>query len=78
MIIRIFDILTFLFETAYRIDYLRDHVKAFKDAIDDGVELLGYLPWGCIDLISCSTGQISKRCGFIYVDLDDNGNGTLD
>ena len=45
--------------------------------MNDGVELMGYLPWGCIDLISCSTGQISKRYGFIYVDLDDEGNGTL-
>lgn len=61
----------------YRIDYLRDHVIAFKQAMDDGVYLMGYLPWGCIDLVSCSTGQMSKRYGFIYVDLDDNGNGTL-
>lgn len=64
-------------EDDYRIDYLRDHIRAFKEAMDDGVELMGYLPWGCIDLISCSTGQISKRYGFIYVDLDDEGNGTL-
>lgn len=64
-------------EDDYRIDYLRDHIKSFKEAINDGVELIGYLPWGCIDLISCSTGQISKRYGFIYVDLDDEGNGTL-
>ena len=62
----------------YRIDYLRDHIKSFKEAMEDGVELLGYLPWGCIDLISCSTGQISKRYGFIYVDLDDDGNGSLE
>ena len=53
-------------------------MKSFKEAMDDGVKLMGYLPWGCIDLISCSTGQISKRYGFIYVDLDDEGNGTLD
>ena len=64
-------------EDDYRIDYLRDHVRAFQAAMNDGVELMGYLPWGCIDLISCSTGQISKRYGFIYVDLDDEGNGTL-
>ncbi|MCR4950910.1 MAG: glycoside hydrolase family 1 protein [Solobacterium sp.] len=64
-------------EDDYRIDYLRDHIRAFKEAMRDGVELMGYLPWGCIDLISCSTGQISKRYGFIYVDLDDEGNGTL-
>lgn len=61
----------------YRIDYLRDHIIAFKEAMNDGVQLMGYLPWGCIDLISCSTGQMSKRYGFIYVDLDDNGQGTL-
>jgi len=62
----------------YRIDYLRAHIEAFKEAMHDGVDLLGYLPWGCIDLISCSTGQISKRYGFIHVDLDDDGNGTLE
>lgn len=61
----------------YRIDYLRDHIRAFIDAVDDGVELMGYLPWGCIDLVSCSTGQMSKRYGFIYVDVDDEGNGTF-
>ena len=61
---------------SYRIAYLRDHIKAFKEAMHDGVELMGYLPWGCIDLVSCSTGQMSKRYGFIYVDLDDEGNGT--
>lgn len=64
-------------EDDYRIEYLRDHIKSFKEAMNDGVDLMGYLPWGCIDLISCSTGQISKRYGFIYVDLDDEGNGTL-
>lgn len=63
-------------EDDYRIEYLRDHIIAFKQAIEDGVDLMGYLPWGCIDLISCSTGQISKRYGMIYVDLDDEGNGT--
>ncbi len=62
----------------YRIDYLRDHVKAMKDAIEeDGVDLLGFTPWGCIDLVSASTGEMSKRYGFIYVDRDDLGNGTL-
>ena len=64
-------------EDDYRIDYLREHIKAMKDAIDiDGVELLGYTTWGCIDLISASTGEMSKRYGFIYVDRDDQGNGT--
>ena len=62
----------------YRIDYLRQHIKAMKDAVEiDGVDLLGYTPWGCIDLISASTGEMSKRYGFIYVDKDDNGQGTL-
>ncbi|MDU1054406.1 6-phospho-beta-glucosidase [Clostridium baratii] len=65
-------------EDDYRISYLREHIKAMKDAIDiDGVELIGYTSWGCIDLISASTGEMSKRYGFIYVDRDDLGNGTL-
>ena len=49
-----------------------------KDAVNvDGVELLGYTPWGCIDLVSAGTGEMKKRYGFIYVDMDDKGNGTL-
>ncbi|KAF1302692.1 6-phospho-beta-glucosidase [Candidatus Enterococcus willemsii] len=65
-------------EDDYRIDYLKKHVQAFKDAVEiDGVELLGYTTWGCIDLVAASTGQMSKRYGFIYVDRDDEGNGTL-
>ncbi len=64
-------------EDDYRIDYLRQHIQAMKDAIDiDGVELWGYTTWGCIDLVSASTGEMSKRYGFIYVDRDDQGNGT--
>ena len=63
---------------AYRIDYLRGHIQAMYDAIEeDGVELLGYTTWGCIDLVSNSTNQMSKRYGFIYVDCDDWGNGTF-
>ncbi len=61
----------------YRIDYLREHIKAMSDAIDDGVDLMGYTTWGCIDLVSASTGEMSKRYGFIYVDKDDEGHGTL-
>ncbi|AMG48433.1 6-phospho-beta-glucosidase [Enterococcus gallinarum] len=62
----------------YRINYLKKHIQAFKDAVMiDGVELLGYTTWGCIDLVAASTGQMSKRYGFIYVDRDDQGNGTL-
>lgn len=62
----------------YRIDYLRKHIMEMKAAVDtDGVDLMGYTCWGPIDLISVATGQMSKRYGFIYVDLDDQGNGTL-
>lgn len=61
----------------YRIDYLRAHIKSMRDGISDGVELIGYTPWGCIDLVSASTGEMSKRYGFIHVDRDDLGNGSL-
>lgn len=65
-------------EDDYRIDYLREHIKAMKEAVEeDGVDLLGYTTWGCIDLVSAGTGQMSKRYGFIYVDRDDDGRGTL-
>jgi 6-phospho-beta-glucosidase len=63
---------------AYRIEYLKAHIEAMRDAVnEDGVELLGYTPWGCIDLVSASTGEMKKRYGFIYVDKDNEGNGTL-
>nr|WP_279010775.1 6-phospho-beta-glucosidase [Vagococcus fluvialis] len=62
----------------YRIDYLRAHIKAMRDAVElDGIDLLGYTTWGCIDLVSAGTGEMKKRYGFIYVDRDDQGNGTL-
>jgi 6-phospho-beta-glucosidase len=61
----------------YRIAYFREHVKAMSQAIDDGVDLMGYTPWGCIDLVSAGTGQYAKRYGFVYVDRDDEGKGTL-
>ena len=62
----------------YRIAYLRSHIQAMKDAVEqDGIELLGYTTWGPIDLVSAGTGEMSKRYGFIYVDRDDAGNGTL-
>ena len=62
----------------YRIAYLEAHVKNMIDAVElDGVELLGYTPWGCIDLVSASTGEMKKRYGFIYVDKDNEGNGDL-
>ncbi|MGX6971378.1 6-phospho-beta-glucosidase [Vagococcus bubulae] len=61
----------------YRIDYLREHILAMDEAIKDGVDVLGYTTWGCIDIISAGTGQMSKRYGFIYVDVDDWGKGTF-
>jgi len=61
----------------YRIDYLKKHIGQMKEAILDGVDLIGYTPWGCLDLVSASTGEMNKRYGFIYVDKDNEGNGTL-
>ena len=61
----------------YRIEYLRQHIEAMKEAIEDGVELLGYMPWSALDLIALSTGSIDKRYGFIYVDVDNQGKGTF-
>ncbi|AGB18325.1 6-phospho-beta-glucosidase [Thermoanaerobacterium thermosaccharolyticum] len=61
----------------YRIEYLREHIKEMKEAIADGVDLIGYTPWGCIDLVSGTTGEMEKRYGFIYVDKDNEGKGTL-
>lgn len=60
-----------------RIDYLRQHIEQMKEAVKDGVELWGYTPWGCIDLVSASTGEMEKRYGLIYVDKHDDGTGTL-
>ncbi len=63
----------------YRIDYFDAHFREMLNAIEiDGVDLMGYTSWGCIDLVSESTKQMSKRYGFIYVDCDDLGNGTYD
>ncbi|QRZ61534.1 glycoside hydrolase family 1 protein [Rothia sp. ZJ932] len=64
-------------EDDYRIDYLNDHLVQVAEAIEDGVQLLGYTSWGCIDLVSASTAQMSKRYGFIYVDRHDDGSGSL-
>ncbi len=62
----------------YRIDYLIDHITQMQKAIcEDKVECLGYTMWGCIDLVSLSTGEMKKRYGFVHVDMDDKGNGTL-
>ena len=65
-------------EDDYRIHYLKEHIKKIKEAIViDGISVIGYTSWGCIDLISAVTGEMKKRYGFIYVDMDDEGNGTL-
>lgn len=61
----------------YRIDYLRQHIQAMGEAIADGVDLIGYTPWGCIDLVSASTGEMRKRYGMIYVNKHDDGTGDL-
>lgn len=62
----------------YRIDYLRKHIVEMKKAVEiDGVDLMGDTPWGCIDLVSFGTGEMDKRYGFIYVDRDNAGKGTL-
>lgn len=67
----------FTVEDDYRISYLREHLLQAEEAIADGVDLLGYTMWGCIDLVSMSTAQMSKRYGVIYVDRNDDGSGTL-
>ncbi len=65
-------------EDDYRIAYLRDHIVEIKNAVnEDGVDLMGYTPWGCIDLVSAMTGEMKKRYGFIHVDKDNDGNGSL-
>ena len=61
----------------YRIEYMRDHLLQVEEALEDGVEIMGYTSWGCIDLVSASTAQLSKRYGFIYVDRNDDGSGSL-
>ncbi|WP_200847118.1 glycoside hydrolase family 1 protein [Microbacterium sp. 18062] len=61
----------------YRIRYLNDHLVQVGEAVEDGVEVLGYTSWGCIDIVSASTAQLSKRYGFIYVDRNDDGSGSL-
>lgn len=64
-------------DDSYRIDYLRSHIQQLKKAVElDGVDLIGYTPWGCIDVVSFSTGEMRKRYGFIYVDINDDGTGS--
>lgn len=65
-------------EDDYRIDYLKQHLIQVAEALQDGVELMGYTTWGCIDLVSATTAQLKKRYGFIYVDRHDDGTGTLE
>ena len=66
-------------EDDYRIAYLKAHIEELKKAVlFDGVKLIGYTPWGCIDCVSFTTGEMKKRYGFIYVDKDNEGNGTLE
>lgn len=62
----------------YRIDYLRGHIEQMREAVKDGVDLIGYTPWGCIDLVSASTGEMAKRYGLVFVDKYDDGTGTLE
>lgn len=61
----------------YRIEYLGKHIEQMREAVKDGVDLMGYTPWGCIDLVSASTGEMAKRYGFIYVEKYDDGTGDL-
>lgn len=63
----------------YRIAYLKAHIEEMKKAVLlDGVDLMGYTPWGCIDCVSFTTGEMEKRYGFIYVDRNNDGTGTLE
>lgn len=64
-------------DDTYRIDYMKAHLREVGEAIEDGVPVMGYTSWGCIDLVSASTAQMSKRYGFIYVDRNDDGTGSL-
>ena len=65
------------FHDSYRIDYFRAHIQAMNEAIGDGVNLIAYTTWGCIDIVSAGTGEMKKRYGYIYVDKDNDGNGDL-
>lgn len=68
---------TYTVNDDYRIDYLRQHLLQVEEAVADGVDIMGYTSWGCIDLVSASTAEMEKRYGYIYVDRDNSGNGTL-
>ncbi len=65
-------------DDSYRIDYLRRHIREVGKAIrEDGIEVVGYTPWGCIDLVSFTTGEMHKRYGFVHVDRTDAGGGSF-
>ena len=61
----------------YRIDYMRQHIEEMKEAVCDGVDLIGYTCWGCTDVVSASTGEVKKRYGLIFVDKYDDGTGDM-
>ena len=64
-------------DDSYRIEYLKAHIEEMIKAVEyDGVDLMGYTPWGCIDVVSFTTGELRKRYGFIYVDKNDDGSGS--
>lgn len=65
-------------EDDYRIQYLKDHLIQVGEAIQDGVEIMGYTSWGCIDVVSASTAELKKRYGYIYVERNDDGTGTME
>lgn len=69
---------TLTVEDDYRIAYLNDHLVQVEEALSDGVEVMGYTAWGCIDLVSASSAELKKRYGFIYVDRNDDGTGTME
>ena len=62
---------------SYRIEYHKAHIEKMKEAVEEGIDLFGYTMWSCIDLVSFSSGEMRKRYGFIYVDIDDEGKGTF-
>ena len=68
----------FIVENGYRIQYLKDHLIQVGEAVQDGVEIMGYTSWGCIDVVSASTAELKKRYGYIYVDRNDDGTGTME
>lgn len=61
----------------YRIQYMKEHIRQMAEAVEDGVDLMGYTVWGCTDLVSAGTGEMEKRYGLVYVDKDNEGKGSL-